>query len=199
MASRRRSSRTEPPSPPTQATLHEAALDYLNHRPATAALLGRVLGRRITTWALRAKRAGTPVEEIALRTEEARSAIGAIVARFVEVGLINDASFAASRAEKLARSGRSSRAIAAYLAAKGVDGATVRAATARGATAELAAAVALTRKKRLGAFAREPLDQETRYKQLGVLGRAGFDRDVAERALRLDREEAEELLEDGLL
>jgi regulatory protein len=184
-----------PPTPPTHAVLHEAALAYLGRRPATAALLARVLGRRVTTWASRARRAGTAGEEIAEQSEQARAAIGAIVARFVEVGLVNDASFAASRAEKLARAGRSSRAIAAYLAAKGVDGATVRGAATRGADAELAAAVALTRRRRLGPFSRDVMTNETdKRKQLAVLARAGFERHVAERALRLDRDEAEAVL-----
>jgi len=194
MPARERPNRSGPPPAPTHATLHEAALAYLGRRPAPAALLKRVLARRITMWSTRARRAGVEGEEIAQRSEELRSAIDAIVARFVEVGLVNDTAFAESRAEKLARGGRSSRAISAYLSAKGVDGATVRAAVARGPTSELAAAVALTRKRRLGPFAREPLDQAAKHKQMGVLGRAGFDRSTAERALRLDRDEAEEIL-----
>jgi regulatory protein len=183
-----------PPDPPAHATIHEAALAYLERRPATAALLRRVLERRVAAWALRAARAGVTPSEIADVRERAREAIGAVVARLVEVGLVNDASFATSRAERLGRAGKSTRAIAAYLASKGVDRHTLRAALERGPRAELAAAISLARRRRIGPFAREEADRQQRQKELAVLGRAGFERSVAERALAMDRAEAEEIL-----
>lgn len=162
--------------------LHEAALAYLARRPATATMMKRVLQRR-------ALKKGVPLDDVA-------DDIQRVIARLVEVGLVDDASFAASRVDRLARGGRSSRAIAAHLAQRGVRSDVARAALAtRDANADLDAALVLTRKRRIGAFARTPAtDPDARRKELGILARAGFDRSIAERALRIDREEAEERL-----
>jgi len=162
--------------------LHEAALAYLARRPATATMMKRVLERRV-------RKKGIDLDDVA-------DAIQKVVARLVEVGLVDDASFAATRVERLGRGGRSSRAIAAHLAQRGVRSDVARAALAtRDASADLDAALVLTRKRRIGAFARTPaIDPDARRKELGILARAGFDRSTAERALRIDRDEAEERL-----
>ena len=164
------------------ADLHEVALAYLARRPASAAMMTRVLERR-------ARKKGVDLDDVA-------DAIRSVVARLVEVGLVDDASFAASRVDRLGRAGRSSRAIAAHLAQKGVRADVARAAlVTRDASADLDAALVLTRKRRIGAFARTPATgPDARRKELGILARAGFDRSTAERALRIDREEAEERL-----
>lgn len=166
--------------------LHEAALTYLSRRPATAAMMARVLERR-------ARKRGVPLEDV-------EDTIASVIARLIEVGLVDDATFAAARVERLGRQGRSSRAIAAHLAQKGVSSATSRSALsreARPADADYDAALVLAKKRRLGPFAREEDDADTpeaRRKALGVFARAGFDRATAERALRTPRDEAEERL-----
>ncbi|MBN9161583.1 MAG: hypothetical protein BGO98_49610 [Myxococcales bacterium 68-20] len=81
--------------------------------------------------------------------------------RFREVGLVNDAAYAESRARSLSRVGRSRRAISAHLAAKGVDAETVRQALPHDAGVELAFA----RKRRIGPYAREgTTDREAKQK-----------------------------------
>lgn len=159
------------------ATLHEAALAYLARRPASATMITRVLQRR-------ALKKGVPLDDV-------EATIRAVVARLVEVGLVDDATFAASRVSRLSSAGRSSRAIAAHLAQKGVRSEVARAALSRDDDAELDAALVLTKKRRLGPFSREDADEDARRKALGVLARAGFDRRTAERALGMDRDDAE--------
>jgi len=92
------------------------------------------------------------------------------------------------------RSGRSRRAALAHLREKGVDAETAIAALPEGEEAELAAALAFCRRRRIGPFAASEPPPEARMKAMGALARGGFGRDVAERALDLDPDSAEALL-----
>ena len=114
---------------PDAAGLHDAALDYLAHYAATEAVLRRVLERRIDRWARRAAVA-SDAETIAVQAAAARALVHDVIARLVAAGAVNDAAYAESRARSLLRSGRSRRAAAAHLAAKGVDAATAQAGAA---------------------------------------------------------------------
>ena len=98
------------------------------------------------------------------------------------------------RARSLIRTGRSQRSVAAHLAARGVDAPTRHAALPDDPQAELAAAVALTRRRRIGPFAEALPDAEATRRALGMLGRAGFSHEVALRALRLARTTADAML-----
>ena len=199
-ASARSRVRSAAPGPaPSREVLHEAALAYLARGSATAATLTRVLERRVSMWARRMARAARDPELVAADVARCKDAIEAVVARFREVGLVNDAAYAESRARSLSRAGRSRRAISAHLAAKGVDADTVRQALPTDASAELAAALAFARKRRIGPYARDPdVDRETKQKALAAMARAGFDFHTCERALRMDREEADERLHEHL-
>ena len=170
---------TDPGPPPTRDVLHEAALAYLARGSATAATLGRVLDRKVSTWARKAARAARDPEVVAADIAGCREFIEGIIARFREVGLINDAAYAKSRARSLSRSGRSRRAIASHLAAKGVDQETAREALPNDAEIELAAALTFARKRRIGPYAREAPDdrdlaRKAKQKALAAMGRAGF-------------------------
>jgi regulatory protein len=179
---------------PGAAELHEAALDYLARYAATEAGLRRVLERRIDRWARRAERDGDP-EIVAAQAAAARSAVGAVVARLAAVGAVNDQAFAESRARSLARAGRSRRAAAAHLAAKGVDAAVARSVLPEDTQTELAAALVLARKRRIGPFRRAGApDEAGHWRELGVLARAGFAQDVARQALGMEPDEAEALV-----
>lgn len=182
----------DPGPAPTKNALHEAALSYLARGSATAATLGRVLERKIGNWARRASRAARNPELIATDLATCREQIAAIVARFREVGLINDATFAESRVRSLTRAGRSRRAISAHLTAKGVDAETARQALPNDASIELDAALAFARKRRIGPFAREEADRAAKQKALAAMARAGFGWSTCERALGMDREQADE-------
>lgn len=184
------------PPPPTASALREHALATLARRPLTRAGLRQTLERKIGAWAQRAARLGRDQDSITADVERARLLVETVAARIIEVGLVNDESFAQARAGRLARAGKSRRAIGAHLASKGVDEQTVRAAVPVDAETELRAALVLARRKRLGPFARDDAERthETRHKALATLARAGFGFGTAERVLRMGPDEAEELM-----
>jgi len=177
--------------PPDEASLHEAALNHLARFAATEAGLRRVLARRVDRWARRAEAEGESAERIAERTRAGKAAAAAVAKRMVTAGAVDDAAYAAARAKRLNRAGRSRRAIAAHLTGKGVAMETARAALPEAETDEIAAALALCRRRRIGPFARAAEDAEARRRALGVLARAGFARDAAETALAMTPEDAE--------
>lgn len=178
--------------PPDAAALHDAALAYLARYAATEAGLRRVLERRVDRWQRRAERAGMDAEAIAGQAMRSRDAVRDVVQRLVTAGAVNDAAYTESRARSLVRAGRSRRAVSAYLAAKGVDPATVATALPGPEDKELAAALVLARKRRIGPFrAGQAPDEAGRRRELGVLARAGFSHAVAQQALAMDPDQAE--------
>jgi regulatory protein len=190
----RRERRPPPPAgpAPTRAKLHEAALAHLARFSATEAGLVRVLDRRIDRWARRAA-AEAPGEEPP-DAAPARAAAREVARALVQSGVVDDAAYAAGRARSLTRAGRSRRAIGAHLSMKGVPQEVAHAAMPE-PEAELAAALAYARRRRLGPFRRELPEgaelAEVRRKEIGALARAGFPQPVAQQALRMDRDEAE--------
>ena len=124
----------------------------------------------------------------------ARRAVLQVVERLAASGAVDDRTFAESRARRLMRSGHSSRAIAAHLAVRGIDPATRKAALTVEPDQELAAAVKMTARKRIGPFRSGPADETTHRRELGILARAGFDQETARHALGLDHDAAEEVL-----
>jgi regulatory protein len=172
--------------------LHEAALAYLARYAATEAGLRRVLERRIDRWA---HRADGDVDAIATQAAAARAAVHDVVARLVAAGAVNDAAYAESRARSLVRAGRSRRAVAQHLAAKGVDPAVAKDAMPNDEASELAAALVLARKRRIGPFRLGVApDEAGRRRELGALARAGFPQPVAREALAMDTDQAETLV-----
>jgi len=188
------SNQRRPPGPaPDAAELHDAALDYLARYAATEAGLRRVLERRIDRWARRATDADP--EAVATQVRAARLVVREVVARLVATGAVNDTAYADSRARSLSRAGRSRRAAGAHLMAKGVDPAIVQSVLPDNAQTELAAALVLARKRRIGPFRRSAApDEAARRRELGVLARAGFGQDIARRALAMDADQAETLV-----
>ncbi len=179
---------------PTAARLREAALAHLGRFAATEVALRRVLERRVDRWARAAEAEGQPREATAAAAAAARAAAAEVAAAMVAAGAVDDAAFAESRARRLARAGRSRRAIAAHLAAKGIAADTAAAAIPDGEESELEAALAYCRRRRIGPFAREAVDAEARRKALAALARGGFAQPVARRALAMDPGEAEDRL-----
>ena len=180
-----------PPGPaPDEAALREAALTHLARYATTRAGLVAVLDRRILRWL----RASEGNEAAPAQAAAAREAARRVADRLVQLGALNDAVFAESRARSLNRAGRSRRAVAAHLAAKGVDAETAESALPDDPEAELAAAVAHARRRRLGPFRTVAADPARVQKELAAFARAGFSRDTALRALRMEPDTAEALL-----
>ena len=173
--------------PPSEARLRESAVAHLARYATTQAGLVRVLSNRVRRWA---RAAGAEGREVEAELAEGLAAAKRVAAAMVTAGAVDDAGFAVARARRLARGGRSRRAAAAHLAARGI-GAEHAAAALDGAPPEADASLALCRKRRIGPFAAAEPDPALRLKWLGMLARAGFSRDIAEAALDTDPEEAE--------
>jgi regulatory protein len=173
------------------ALLEEWALFYLGRYASTAENLRQVLRRRV--------RRRLAAEGLADRESSAAAEplIDALVARYRETGLVNDAAYAAGRARRGVARGRSLRQISAGLAAKGVGAADAAAAIAslRDETADpdLAAAAAFARRRRLGPFRTDSRPRE-RSPELAAFARAGFTRRTAEAVLACPDEAAVQTL-----
>ena len=175
--------------PPDQASLYQAALTHLARYSTTELGLRQVLRRRVDRWARLQPDQATAAPVVAA----ARQLIEAVVARLVQAGAVNDTAFAASRTHGYQRSGQSKRSIQMRLLAKGVAPEIARAAATHDADTELAAALVLARKRRIGPFrATEDSGIAVRIKEMALLARAGFSRDVAQQALATAREDAEQ-------
>ena len=181
------------PPAPDAGSLYQAALYYLARYAATEAGLRRVLVQKIDLWA-RAQPDADAAEPV---ITAARAAVAGVVERLVTAGAVSDAAFAENRVKNLVRSGQSNRAIQARLVAKGVAPDMARAATVTDPETELAAALVLVRKRRIGSYRMaEDADAIVRNKELGLLARAGFSRDIAQQALEMPREDAEVRIHD---
>ena len=156
------------------AMLEKWALAYLERFASSAENLRRVLRRRV--------RRRVRDDDETVRAADAL--IDALVIRYRDAGLIDDAAYAAGRARARLARGQSLRRIAAGLMAKGV-GAEDRAAALQALREtepdpDLAAACAFARRRRLGPFRRAPID---RNRELAAFARAGFARREAEAVL----------------
>lgn len=171
-----------PPKPATPERLEKAALWYLERWSATGESLRAVLMRRVRR---SAELHGTDPEEGA-------RAVAAIVETCRRTGLVDDAAFAEARARTLARRGGGAKLIRARLKAKGVDDETADAALAAldaetPGDPDLAAAVVLARRRRLGPWRRDAAERAARRdRDMAALGRAGFDLDIARRVVDAD-------------
>ncbi len=160
------------------------ALFYLERYASSAENLRRVLRRRVR------REAAADAEMV----QAADPLIDALITRYRNVALLDDAAYAASRARRGVTRGHSMRRIAAGLAAKGVgaeEAAVALADLRKGeGDADLAAACAFARRRHLGPFRREPAGAETRIRELGAFARAGFTRRTAEAVLACPDEAA---------
>ncbi len=151
--------------------LEHWALHYLGRYASSAENLRRVLTRRVRRRAPEAVPAAAPL-------------IVALVARYRESGLLDDAAYAEARVASLHRRGESMRAMRARLTAKGVPAANVADAVsglrAAAPDPDLTAACVFARRRRLGPFRRAAADPT---RELGAFARAGFSRRVAEAVL----------------
>jgi len=163
--------------------LENAALYYLQRYATSAENLKRILLRKV-------KRScafhQTAVEDFAPLVDE-------LVARYMSVGLVDDKVFAQAKVTSLRRQGHSGRSIIARLQVKGLSTAQIEAAMknidAEHENAEITAALAYTRRKKLGPYRKKPItDPKDLQKELASMGRAGFSYDVARRALVLSED-----------
>jgi regulatory protein len=164
--------------------LENVALYYLQRYATSAANLKRILLRKV-------KRSCAfhqmPMEDFAPLVDE-------LVARYMSVGLVDDKSFAQAKVTSLRRQGHSGRSIIARLQVKGLSPAQIEAALKNvdegHEDAEMSAARAYVRRKKLGAYRKKAItDPKDLQKELASLGRAGFSYETARQALALSSED----------
>ncbi|MFA5040762.1 MAG: regulatory protein RecX [Bdellovibrionales bacterium] len=176
---------------PTPQSLSHAALQYLGRYAASEASLRRVLINRLR----RAAMQNQDFREDEKRQETLRQAIEQIIEKHRKSGALNDAAFAETKVNSLRRTGRSQRAILQKLKAKGISTTLIKEALDQNADekspeeAEMTAALALLRRRKMGPFRRTPENENIRRRELAALARAGFSLNIARRALRQGGEE----------
>jgi regulatory protein len=168
--------------PVTRDELDEAGLKYLDRFDVTVSGMQRMFRRYLV-------RAHAKQRDVSA----ADPIVEELIRRYCEAGILSDERFASNMAAGLRRRGASRLGIVHKLRARGVNGDLAKDAVAEvdagDADAELEAAKALVRRRRLGPYRAEPERSARAAKDLGVLARAGFSFEVARRALGTECEE----------
>jgi regulatory protein len=151
------------PKPLDAARLEELALAYVARFATSRAKLEAYLARKLRErgW-----------------TGEDDPMVGALAARFVAAGYVDDAAFARARSGSLLRRGYGQRRVTQVLGAAGI-GEDIRAEVRAGEGARREAALTMARKRRLGPFGAAPADRAAREKQIAAMLRAGHALDSA--------------------
>jgi len=179
----------KPPKKITEKYLYNSGLAYLQRFPTSTPHFRRIMGRKIDRSCTYHK---DQDREACIRL------LDSTVATFVRQGLLNDAAYLQGMTNSLRRRGLSTQAILSRLQQKGMAQDAVLSALRSfdedrgGGDPDLAAAVMLMRRKRLGAFRKSA--EFDRNKELAALARAGFGFDVAQKALNMNGGDAEEIL-----
>ena len=185
---KRKTKQKKPPPLPTRETLDRAALRYLERFDSSAANLRRVLAGHVR----RAARAHSELDVPA-----AERLVDELIERYLASGLLDDARYAESLARGLRGRGASRRGIQHKLRARGVDAEAIDEAIASAGRdsddAELDAARAFVRRRRLGPHRPEPERAERYQRDLAALARAGFSFEVARRALAIPEGAADDV------
>lgn len=159
----------------SEAALQAIALRYVARFPCSTHKLRVHLGKKLEA---------TIATEV-VGAQVARRWIDGVVASLTRMRALDDVGFAQARAVTLHCRGRATRIIEQDLRRAGLPVAAIegacRALVELAPEPDLTAAIALARKKRLGPFARGPLDDGARRRQLALLARAGFSFAVARR------------------
>lgn len=178
----------------TPERLANIALHYLERYASSSENLRRVLERR-------AFKAAYFHED--LDVEAAKGWIDDLIKRYQGAGLLNDLTYAETRARSLMSRGTAVRAIRMKLQEKGVDADTIeralKALVDEHPEPELAAAIKLARRRRLGPYADPVKREDKKDRDLAAMARAGFSYDMARRIVECDdKDELEDLLDPPL-
>lgn len=164
------------PKPLDTPRLEELALAYVARFATSAAKLERYLQRKLRErgW-----------------DGEREPDLLPLIARYVELGYVDDAAYARAKSGSLLRRGYGPRRVTQALGEAGI-GEDIREATRAGEGAERRSALAMARKRRLGPFGAQKLDRELREKQIAVMLRAGHPLDSAREMVDASTEAAAE-------
>lgn len=155
--------------PLDETALRDLALAYVARFATTGAKLEGYLARKLR------ERGVAEDEEGRVQTPD----VGALVARLIELGYVDDEAYARSKTRDLTARGYGARRVEQALWAAGVDD-TVREDTAPGEAETRRAAILLAKKRRFGPFGIAPEEEEPaeqsrkrREKQVAAMLRAG--------------------------
>ncbi|MBY3234834.1 recombination regulator RecX [Rhizobium sp. 25PS6] len=109
--------------------------------------------------------------------------------------VLDDSAYAEISTRSAVRGGKSKRAIAQKLAAKGVSSDKVEAALEE--ADDLYAAAIFARKRAFGPFRRVELDEKRKAKELSAFARNGFSFDIGRKVFDMSVEDAEEVILTG--
>jgi regulatory protein len=151
------------PQPLSQTRLEELALAYVARFATTQGKLRDYLQRKLRErgW-----------------DEDIPPDLDALIARYCELGYVNDASWARMKAGSLLRRGYGARRVGEALGHAGL-GEDLRADVRPDEAAERQAALILARRRRLGPFCVQEADRPLREKHIAAMLRAGHRLDVA--------------------
>ena len=167
--------------------LRRSGFAYLQRYSSSAAHFSDLMEKKLARW----QTAGYVV----LGEARGSDLVADLVAEFRELGLLDDAGFAASRVASARRKGASRMKISMGLRAKGVDGEVAAAAIAEDGTDEMVAALRLCRRRRIGPWRRgERPDRDGLNREIGVLVRQGFAAQLARSAVLVSIEDAAQRL-----
>jgi len=169
--------------------LERAALHYLERFSSSADNLRQVLRRKV--W--------KAARESEVDEQQAAAWIEALVERLQRSGLLDDRAYAEARVASLRRAGESARGIRGKLAAKRVAVEAVEAALAADdpQNDDMAAAIALARRRRLGPWCPAGERAARRDRDMAALARKGFSLAICRAVIAAEDEEAAELLLEG--
>lgn len=181
----------KPPKKITEKYLYNSGLAYLQRFPASTPHFRRIMSRKID------RSCDYHKDQ---ERETCAALLEATVESFTRMGLLNDSAYLQGMVNSYRRRGLSTQAIMAKLGQKGLAQdailATIRAfdEDRNAENPELAAAILLMRRKRLGPFRKTSKDEKTATRELSSLARAGFGFDIAQKALSMTQEDADEVL-----
>lgn len=166
--------------------LHNAGLYYLQRFSASTGHFRGVMMRKIKRSCM------THPEQ---SQSDCEAWLDELIKTFIRCGLLNDDAYAAAMAKTLRRQGRSRRDIMARMKSKKLPESCIRRALeatdeSGDGDAEIIAAVACARRKRIGPFSMK--DDLIYEKELARMGRAGFSYETSRAVLNMNRAEAED-------
>jgi regulatory protein len=159
------------PTPLDSEGLERLALFYVGRYATTRGKLRQYLDRKV-------KERGWNGAE--------RPETAILADRMAELGFIDDAAFALSRAATLQRRGLGARRLTPVLRAAGIEEQDAAEARASAQDQAWPAALRFAERKRIGPYAAEKADRELRAKQFAMMMRAGHSVEIARRLLDFD-------------
>ena len=123
--------------------------------------------------------------------DEGEPDVAGLVARYAELGYIDDEAWAKARSDGLLRRGYGARRVGQALHAAGIDE-DIREDLQPGEAERRRAALVLARKRRFGPFGGDMPERDVREKQFAAMVRAGHSFDAARALVEADSEAAAE-------